>query len=90
MCASEDTIEKVRRQALKQGKVFANQASREDWYLKELLQDFPGGPVVRSLPANAGVVGSIAGPEGPQCLGTTEPVLHDKRSHCNEKPTHCN
>ena len=90
MCASEDTIEKVRRQALKQGKVFANQASREDWYLKELLQDFPGGPVVRSLPANAGDVGSIAGPEGSQCLGTTEPVLHDKRSHCNEKPTHCN
>jgi len=88
--ASEDTIEKARRQAPKQGKVFPNQASREDWYLKELLQDFPGGPVVGSLPANEGDVGSIAGPEGPQCLGTTEPVLHDKRSHCNEKPTHCN
>ena len=90
MCASEVTIKKVRRQALEQGQVFANQASREDWYLQELLQDFPGGPVVRSPPANAGDVGSIAGPEGPQYLGTTEPVLHAKRSLCNEKPTHCN
>ena len=25
--------------------------------------NFPGGPVVKNLPANAGVVGSIPGPE---------------------------
>lgn len=65
MCASEDAVKKEGRQALEQGEVFANQISREDLYLKELLQDFPGGPVVRSLPANAGDVGSIAGPGGP-------------------------
>ena len=28
-----------------------------------MLSDFPGGPVVKSLPANAGDMGSIPGPE---------------------------
>ena len=27
------------------------------------IQDFPGGPVVKNLPANAGDMGSIPGPE---------------------------
>ena len=61
--------------------------------------DFPGGPVVEKLPANAGHVCSIPGGEDPTCQGATkpkaattetratEPVLH-KRSHHNEKPMH--
>ena len=48
--------------------------------------------------ASAGDMGSIPGPgrfHMPQSLRvtTTEthtPVLHIKRSHCNEKPFHCN
>ena len=52
----------------------------------------PGGPVVKSLPANAGDLGSIPGPgrshmpvhhdTEPRPL---EPLLNDKRSHSNEK-----
>ena len=33
-----------------------------DIKLKVLLGDFPGGPVVKDLPANAGDVGLIPGP----------------------------
>ena len=29
--------------------------------LKKKIQDFPGGPVVKNLPANAGVTGSFPG-----------------------------
>ena len=29
--------------------------------MKLLLRDFPGGPVVKTWPANAGYMGSIAG-----------------------------
>ena len=56
---------------------------------KKLLQDFPGGPVVKNPPANAGDTGSIPGqeskvPQATRHLGplttATEPVL------CNEKP----
>ena len=84
--------------------------------------DFPGGAVVKNLPAKAGDMGSIPGPgrshtprtneahapqplslhsraREPQLLSlhaTTmkpvhlEPMLHNKRSHCNEKPAHLN
>ena len=67
----------------------------------ELLLDFPGSTVDKNLPANAGDMGSIPGlrkfhtplatkahePQllKPMCL---EPVLHNKRSHGNEKPVH--
>ena len=66
---------------------------------KEDTEDFPGGPVVRSLPANAGDTGSIPGLGrshmmwgsvacGPQPLKPLhlEPVLRNKRSHRDEKP----
>ena len=39
--------------------------------------DFPGGPVVRSLPANAGDMGSIPGPGGFMCLKATKPISHN-------------
>ena len=64
---------------------------------------FPGGAVVKNLPANAGDTGSSPGPgrshmprsnsaHAPQLLKPKrlEPMLHDKRSHHSEKPAHCN
>ena len=32
-----------------------------DMQIKTTMRDFPGGPVVKNLPANAGVMGSIPG-----------------------------
>ena len=66
--------------------------------------DFPGGPMVKNPPANAEEVDLIPGQgnkfthaEGNLSLNTTttkphalEPILHNTRSHCNEKPEHCN
>ena len=64
---------------------------------------FSGGSVVNNLPANAGDAGSI--PDlgrfhilwgNLACLQQLlklvylKPVLHSKRSHCNEKPMDCN
>ena len=70
--------------------------------LKELgISDFTGGPVVENPPCNAGDADLIPGPgrfpHAREQLGlfaiTTEPkhldlILHNKRSHCNEKPAH--
>ena len=63
--------------------------------------DLPGGPVIRNPPADAGDMGWIPGlgrshvPWGnkiqaPQLLkpALLDFVLHNKRSHRNEKPTH--
>ena len=59
--------------------------------------DFPGAPVVKNLPANAGDMGSIPGPgrshmlwddwAHPPATCTLEPVLHEK-SHHSERPAH--
>ena len=69
---------------------------------KRQSRDFPSGPVVRSLPANAGDMGSILSLGGSRLLRgnevpvtTTEiralkPLLYNKRSHCNEKSTYHN
>ena len=67
------------------------------------MQDFSGGTVDKNLRANAGDVGSIPDLEDSTCCGATEargpqllkpeclePVLRNKRSHHNEKPTHRN
>ena len=66
-------------------------------------RDFPGGPVGKNPPANAGDTGLIPGlgrsyvwqnnnAPAPQLLRlhTLEPMLCNKRSHHNEKPVHCN
>ena len=37
--------------------------TKETGRLKERHRDFPGGTVVKNLPANAGDTGSIPGPE---------------------------
>ena len=44
---------------------------------KETPLDFPGGPVVKKLSANAGDMVSIPGPEDPACFRATEPVFHN-------------
>ena len=57
--------------------------------IKVAIRDFPGGPVVKSLPCNAGDTGSVPGPgtkiphaEGPLSPSATarEPAHHNKRS----------
>ena len=71
-------------------------------HLKKCLLGFPGGAVVKNPPANVRGTGSSPGPgrshmpqsnnaRVPQLLKPTrlEPVLCSKRSHHNEKPTHC-
>ena len=73
--------------------------------VKTVLPDFPDGPAVKNPPANAGGVGSIPGPGRSHMLRSNwahEPVLQlleplgpraralKRRSHHNEKPTHCN
>ena len=65
------------------------------------LGDFPGGAVVKNLPASVGDMGSSPGLGishmlwsswacKPQLLKPMrlEPVLRYKRSHCDEKPAH--
>ena len=59
-------------------------------------QSIPDGLVVKNLPANAEDTGSIPGPGWIQATKsivlqlqsppTLEPLLHNKRSHCIEKP----
>ena len=63
--------------------------------LKAFAQDFPGGPVVKNPPANAGATGLIpglgrSGPLSPQLQKSRalKPVLRDRRGHCSEKPVH--
>ena len=71
--------------------------------IHKYLWDFPGDTVGKNLPANAGDRGSIAGLrrfhmlQGNQAcvpqvlrLSTLESMLHNKRSHYNEKPEHWN
>ena len=69
-----------------------------------MKQDFPGGPVVKSLPVSAGDVGSTPdqGTKIPHavaqlspCAAATEvsthlePVLSNERSRCHEKLVRC-
>ena len=70
---------------------------------KAYLGDFPGDTVVKNPPVNAGNMSSTPGLERSHvpteplstCATTTEPMcpgalLCNKRSHSNEKSTHCN
>ena len=41
------------------------------------ILDFPGGPVVKNLPANAGNTGWIPGPGRSPCYGATKPLCHN-------------
>ena len=45
--------------------------------MKEIIPDYSGGPVVGSLWANAGDMGSISGPGRPHILRATKFMHHD-------------
>ena len=54
-----------------------------------LILDLAGNLVVKNPPADAGDMGQLS-----PCTTITEPahlepVLHNNRSHCNEKPVPC-
>ena len=61
-----------------------------------MQQDFPGGPVVGNLPAYVGDNGPIPSQKDSICLSAVNPlghkpmclerVLHNKRSHGDERP----
>ena len=69
---------------------------------RRLCQDFSGGLAVKNQPTNEGDMGLVLGPGGSYRLRGTksmshnywacglEPVLHNNRSHHNEKPRHSN
>ena len=42
-----------------------------------MVWDFPGGAVVKNLPANAGDMGSSPGLEDPTCCGAAKPASHN-------------
>ena len=44
---------------------------------KKSLRDFPGGTVIKNLPAIAGDMGLIPGREDLTCRGATKPVRHN-------------
>ena len=58
--------------------------------------DFPGGPVVKNTPSNAGNSGSIPGPEtkisraegqlSPRAATPEKALNLEKPSHCKEEP----
>ena len=62
----------------------------------KMFEGFPGGSVVKNLPANAGGTGSIPGlgrshiPQSKPLRHNIEPVLGNKKNHYNEKPSHHN
>ena len=68
------------------------------FFKKRNYQDFPGDPVVKNLPANSRDTGLIfdlgrfphVSGQLSLCAQTTELMHHNKKSHCSEKPTHCN
>ena len=62
--------------------------------LKKFFLDFPGGPMVDNLPANAGDTGSDPWsgkiPHALRQLSpcTLQPMLYNSRNHGNGKPEH--
>ena len=43
--------------------------------------DFPGGPVVKDLPANAGTQVRFLVPKDPTCCGATKPGHHNHQAY---------
>ena len=61
----------------------------------KVVGGFPGGPVVKNPPINAGHTGLILVQEDPTCHKAAKPVhleptLYNRRGHHNEKPARCN
>ena len=61
-----------------------------------MFEGFPGGSVVKNLPANAGGTDSTPGlgrshiPQSKPLRHNIEPVLGNKKNHYNEKPSRHN
>ena len=55
---------------------------------KDELLDFPGGPVVKNPPVNAGDTDSIPGQGRSACCGTTKPLHHNYSTHILEPSNH--
>ena len=53
-----------------------------NWYLKQVVPDFPGGSVDKNLPCNAGDlgVGSLV-QEDSTCCGATKPITKTTEAH---------
>ena len=56
-------------------------------YLKIHPWDFPGGPVVKNLPSNAGDVSLISGwgTKIPCCLMAINPMIHTREAHISHQ-----
>ena len=55
-CTLKDIVKKMEMQAIRLEKIFADDMSNKDLYPNYIKnsQDFPGGPVVKNPPWNAG------------------------------------
>ena len=56
--------------------------NRQAWEMAVILRGFPGGPVVKNLPAKAGDVGSIPGSGRSPVEGNGNPLQYS----CPENP----
>ena len=56
--------------------------------MKKCPWDFPGGAVVRNLPANAGDTGSALVREDPTWRRATKPVCHNYLAYTLEPESH--
>ena len=66
--------------------------SEETERLRGSSWDFPGGPVVKNLPSNAGDTGSVPdwGPKIPHATGKLSPLMATKESLWTTTKTQCN
>ena len=54
------------------------------------MRNFPGGPVVKPLPSNAGGVGLVPGQEAmtpSTCLLAKKPIREQQKQYCNKFDT---
>ena len=51
-----------------------------NFLFKKVMKNFPGGPVVQNLPANAGETSSMPGLGGFTCPGAAKPMCHNYRA----------
>ena len=56
--------------------------------IKNCTVDFPGGAVVKNLPANAGKHVRALIQEDPTCHGATKPVCHNYLAYALEPASH--
>ena len=70
----------------------SSESFSEKYLLQNIFFDPSSGPVAKNLPTDAGEMGLIPGPGrchmqlSPWTSTTLEPILHNRRGHCNKKP----